>query len=91
MTSPWHFGAQAGQFELNVMLPGMTRAVLDSTDMLKNFLPIYAKNMIDGIRANEQKLESYVQKSPMLVTLLNPFIGYMKLCRDIQTFSQNKA
>ena len=72
------FAAQAGQFELNVMLPGMTRAVLDSTDMLKNFLPIYAKNMIDGIRANEQKLESYVQKSPILVTLLNPFIGYMK-------------
>ena len=72
------FAAQAGQFELNVMLPGMTRAVLDSTDMLKNFLPIYAKNMIDGIKANEQKLESYVQKSPILVTLLNPFIGYMK-------------
>ena len=66
------------------MLPGMTSAVLDSTDMLKNFLPIYAKNMIDGIRANEQKLESYVQKSPILVTLLNPFIGYMKGCRDIQ-------
>ena len=72
------FAAQAGQFELNVMLPAMTRAVLDSTDMLKNFLPIYAKNMIDGIKANEQKLESYVQKSPILVTLLNPFIGYMK-------------
>ena len=72
------FAAQAGQFELNVMLPGMTRAVLESTDMLKNLLPIYAKNMIDGIKANEQKLESYVQKSPILVTLLNPFIGYMK-------------
>ena len=72
------FAAQAGQFELNVMLPAMTRAVLDSTDMLKNFLPIYAKNMIDGIKANEQKLESYVQKSPILVTLLNPLIGYMK-------------
>lgn len=72
------FAAQAGQFELNVMLPAMTRAVLDSTDMLKNFLPIYAKNMIDGIKANEHKLESYVQKSPILVTLLNPFIGYMK-------------
>ena len=78
------FAAQAGQFELNVMLPAMTRAVLDSTDMLKNFLPIYAKNMIDGIKANEQKLESYVQKSPILVTLLNPFIGYMKARRDIQ-------
>jgi aspartate ammonia-lyase len=71
-------GAQAGQFELNVMLPGMIRCVLDSSDMLKNFLPIYARNMIDGIRANEQKLASDVQKSPILVTLLNPYIGYMK-------------
>ncbi len=71
-------GAQAGQFELNVMLPGMVKCVLDSTDMLKNFLPIYARNMIDGIKANEDKLASYVQKSPILVTLLNPYIGYMK-------------
>jgi aspartate ammonia-lyase len=70
--------AQAGQFELNVMLPVMVRCVLDSTDMLKNFLPIFAHNMIDGIKANEHRLASYVEKSPILVTLLNPYIGYMK-------------
>ena len=70
--------AQAGQFELNVMLPGMIKNMLDSTDMLKNFLPIYAKNMIDGLKANEQKLASFVEKSPTLVTLLNPHIGYLK-------------
>jgi len=70
--------AQAGQFELNVMLPVMVRCVLDSTDMLKNFLPIFAQNMIDGIKANEHRLASYVEKSPVLVTLLNPYIGYMK-------------
>jgi len=70
--------AQAGQFELNVMLPGMLKCVLDSTDMLKNFLPIFAANMVDGIEANKEKLESYVEKSPVLVTLLNPYIGYLK-------------
>jgi aspartate ammonia-lyase len=70
--------AQAGQFELNVMLPGMLKCVLDSTDMLKNFLPIFAANMVDGIEANRQKLESYIEKSPVLVTLLNPYIGYLK-------------
>src|SRR5215208_5453568 len=64
--------AQAGQFELNVMLPGMLKCVLDSTDMLKNFLPIFAANMIDGIEANKDRLESYIEKSPVLVTLLNP-------------------
>lgn len=70
--------AQAGQFELNVMLPGMLKCVLDSTDMLKNFLPIFATNMIDGIEVNREKLESYIEKSPVLVTLLNPYIGYLK-------------
>ncbi len=70
--------AQAGQFELNVMLPGMLKCMLDSTDMLKNFLPIFAANMIDGIEANRDRLESYIEKSPVLVTLLNPYIGYLK-------------
>jgi aspartate ammonia-lyase len=70
--------AQAGQFELNVMLPGMLKCVLDSTDMLKNFLPIFAANLVDGINANKDKLESYIEKSPVLVTLLNPYIGYLK-------------
>jgi len=70
--------AQAGQFELNVMLPGMLKCVLDSTDMLKNFLPIFAANMVDGIEANRDRLESYMEKSPVLVTLLNPYIGYLK-------------
>ena len=70
--------AQAGQFELNVMLPGMIKNILESTDMLKNFLPIYSHNMIYGLKANEQKLESFVEKSPILVTLLNPHIGYLK-------------
>jgi aspartate ammonia-lyase len=70
--------AQAGQFELNVMLPGMLKCILDSTDMLKNFLPIFAANMIDGLKDNRKKLESYLEKSPILVTLLTPYIGYKK-------------
>ena len=70
--------AQAGQFELNVMLPGMLKCMLDSTDMLKNFLPVFAANMVDGIEANKDRLESYLEKSPVLVTLLNPYIGYLR-------------
>jgi aspartate ammonia-lyase len=70
--------AQAGQFELNVMLPGMLKCILDSTDMLKNFLPIFAANLIDGIEANKERLESYIEKSPVLVTLLNPYLGYLR-------------
>jgi aspartate ammonia-lyase len=70
--------AQAGQFELNVMLPGMLKCVLDSTDMLNNFLPIFTFNMIDGLQVNKKRLESSIEESPVLVTLLNPYIGYQK-------------
>ncbi len=70
--------AQGGQFELNVMLPGMLKAMLDSTDMLKNFVPIFSKNLIDGLTANEERLQQNIEKSPVIVTLLAPKIGYQK-------------
>lgn len=70
--------SQAGQFELNVMLPGMLKCVLDSMDMLRNFLPVFTANFIEGIKANEDKLYKSVCKSPVLVTVLNPYIGYAK-------------
>ena len=70
--------AQAGQFELNVMLPVMLKSVLDSTDMLTNFLPIFSVNLIDGLDTNKQKLQDNIEKSPVIVTLLAPKIGYQK-------------
>ena len=70
--------AQAGQFELNVMLPVMLKSVLDSTDMLTNFLPIFSANLIDGLDANKQKLQDNIETSPVIVTLLAPKIGYQK-------------
>jgi aspartate ammonia-lyase len=41
-------------------------------------LPIFAANLVDGIEANKDRLASYLEKSPVLVTLLNPYIGYLK-------------
>jgi len=70
--------AQAGQFELNVMLPVILKSVLDSTDMLTNFLPIFSANLIDGLGTNKQKLQDNIEKSPVIVTLLAPKIGYQK-------------
>ncbi len=70
--------AKAGQFELNVMLPVMLKCVLESTDMLNNFLPIFTANLIDGLTANKQKLQQNIENSPVIVTLLAPKIGYQK-------------
>ena len=72
------FAAQAGQLELNVMLPVMLKSVLDSTDMLTNFLPTFTVNLIDGLDANKKKLQANIEKSPVIVTLLAPKIGYQK-------------
>ena len=72
------FAAQAGQLELNVMLPVMLKAVLDSTDMLTNFLPIFTAKIITGLGANRKKLQANIEKSPVIVTLLTPKIGYQK-------------
>ena len=68
--------AQAGQFELNVMLPVMLKSLLDSMDMLRNFVPVYSKNLIDGLTANKEKLRQYVENSPVMVTFLSPKLGY---------------
>ncbi|EGG42118.1 fumarate lyase [Candidatus Nitrosarchaeum limnium SFB1] len=72
------YAAQSGQFELNVMMPGMLKCMLESTDMLKNFVPIFSANLIDGLTANKEKLRSNIENSPVIVTLLTPKIGYLK-------------
>ena len=72
------YAAHAGQFELNVMLPVMLKCTLESTDMLKNFLPIFSANLIDGLKADKKKLLKNIENSPVIVTLLAPKIGYQK-------------
>ncbi|MDH3501424.1 MAG: aspartate ammonia-lyase [Nitrosopumilus sp.] len=72
------YAAQSGQFELNVMLPGMLKCVLESTDMIKNFFPIFSANLIEGLTANKEKLRKDIENSPVIVTLLTPKIGYLK-------------
>jgi aspartate ammonia-lyase len=82
--------SQAGQFELNVMLPGMLKCVLESMDMLTNFLPVFSANLIDGIQANGDKLSEYVHKSPIIVTVLNPYIGYKRAAEIYQKALKTK-
>jgi aspartate ammonia-lyase len=69
---------QAGQLELNVMLPVMARCVLDSMDMLSRFIPVFVEHMLDGLKADEQRLKTNVENNPIMVTLLSPYIGYIK-------------
>ena len=45
------------------MLPGMLKCMLESTDMIKNFLPIFSANLIDGLTANKDKLRAKTLKT----------------------------
>ncbi len=70
------FASQAGQLELNVMMPLMAFEISFSIEILKNFLPVYVEKCIRGIAANRERCEAYYVSSPSLATVLNPIIGY---------------
>jgi aspartate ammonia-lyase len=69
---------QAGQLELNVMMPVMATAVLDSMEYLKNFLPVFGERCVEGITVNEERCRAYFEGSVGLATILNQRIGYQK-------------
>jgi len=69
---------QAGQLELNVMMPTMTYGVLQSITILTNMLRQFTDKCISGITANENRCNFYVQATVSLATALNPYIGYAK-------------
>ncbi|WXG42034.1 MAG: aspartate ammonia-lyase [Candidatus Freyarchaeum deiterrae] len=69
---------QAGQLELNVMMPVIIYNVTQSINLLVNFLPVFITKCVEGITANRERCENYLEKNPSLVTLLSPHIGYLK-------------
>lgn len=67
---------QAGQLELNVMMPVIIYNVLQSIDILKNVVKVFRERCVEGIRANEEKCRQYLEQSIGLATILNRYIGY---------------
>ncbi|MCM2314132.1 MAG: aspartate ammonia-lyase [Thermoanaerobaculia bacterium] len=70
------YAVQAGQLELNVMMPLMAWEVLFSIDLLANYLPVVSERCLRGIEADAERCASYHAVSPALATVLNPLIGY---------------
>jgi fumarate hydratase class II len=71
-------GGQAGNFELNVMLPVIAYNLLQSIELLANGGRALADSAIAGFTINEGRLSEALEKNPILVTALNPVIGYEK-------------
>ncbi|HST22226.1 MAG TPA: aspartate ammonia-lyase [Blastocatellia bacterium] len=70
--------AQAGQLELNVMMPVIAFDLLMSITIMTNALKALTERCVDAITANEERCRWYVEHSVSLVTALNPKIGYAR-------------
>jgi aspartate ammonia-lyase len=67
---------EAGQFELNVMMPVVANNLLQSLKMLRNGLTAFNDYAIVGLEVNEENCRSYVDNSYGIITALNPHLGY---------------
>lgn len=68
-----------GHFELNVFIPVMISNALRSARLLGDASASFTKNCIVGLKANEERIKKLLNESLMLVTALNPHIGYDKV------------
>jgi len=71
-------GGSYGHFELNVFKPQIVSNVLRSIRLTGDSCKAFTDNCVSGIRANEERISKLLNESLMLVTALNPHIGYDK-------------
>jgi len=72
-------GAQAGQLELNVMMPGINYAICLSATILTNATRVFRERCVEGMRVDEERARELLERSPsLLVTALSPHIGYAR-------------
>jgi len=70
--------AQAGQLELNVMMPVIAYDLTQSLIILTNAVSVFTTRLVNGIKANEERCKALLEKSAGIALALNPFIGYEK-------------
>ncbi len=67
-----------GNLELNVMMPVIADALLESIVLLANSVRVFTERCVEGIRANEERARELLELNPSIATALNPYIGYDK-------------
>ncbi|WP_038178041.1 class II fumarate hydratase [Vibrio rhizosphaerae] len=83
---------QAGNFQLNVMLPVIAHNILESIELLSNSATALADKAIATFTVRQDNLDIALAKNPILVTALNPVIGYMKAAKIAkQAYQQHRA
>jgi aspartate ammonia-lyase len=86
------YAAQAGQLELNVMMPGMAYELVFASRILTNTVRIFRERCVEGLVANEEICRSFAERSLGLATVLNPVIGYAKAAEVAkEAFRSNRS
>ena len=75
---------QAGQLELNVMMPTMAYSVLQSITIMTNMLRVFTDKCVAGLTASERRCGFYAESTVSLATALNPYIGYQKAAEIVK-------
>jgi aspartate ammonia-lyase len=70
--------AQAGQLELNVMMPVVAWNLLHEVEIMTNAIDVFTRLCVEGIEANDARCRAYAEGSMSVVTVLNPHIGYAR-------------
>ncbi len=76
---------QSGNFQLNVMLPVIAHNLLQSIELLANGSRLLADKAIGGFKVRQDNLDRALALNPILVTALNPVIGYLKAAEIAKT------
>merc|ERR1719245_2088244 len=82
-------GGSNGHFELNVFKPMMVSNVLRSIRLIGDSCVAFTDNCVDGITVNRDRVDKLLHESLMLVTALNPHIGYYKAAKIAKTAHKN--
>ena len=70
------FASSQGHYQLNVFMPVIIHNYLESVNLLSDAIISFTENCVQGIKPNEKQIQNNLEKSLMLVTALNPHIGY---------------
>lgn len=83
---------QSGNFELNVMLPLLAACLIDSLEILSSASRLLADKAISSFKVNTAQLDEALARNPILVTALNPLIGYEKAAKIAkQAYKEGRA
>lgn len=84
--------AQAGQLELNVMMPVIAHSLFEAMQVIIGSVQAFTENAVTGLKANREKAEGWLSRNAIIVTALNPLIGYTQGAQLVkESISRNMA